>query len=423
MSYFFRLLATACAFLAAVLPGHAQAGMTIEIVGAAANRIPLVIAPFLPAGASGDDPAEIIRADLSRSGLFKLVDSNGLGKPGEAQAVDHAQWRARGADALVVGQVSKAADGRLDIRFRLYDVVRKTQLAGFSYLVPATLNRAIAHKIADLVHEKLIGEPGNFSGRVAYILKHNGRYELQVADSDGVNAFTVVRSPEPIISPVWSPNGAKLAYVSFEHKKPVVYVQSLTDGRRKAVANFRGSNYSPAWSPDGSKLAISLSKDDIAQLYLISADGGDARRLSKGGALETEPAFSPDGKWLYFTSDRGGSPQIYRMPVEGGEANRMTFEGAYNVSPAISPDGKYLAYVRRDGGSFHVAVLDLENGQTQVLTNTQFDESPSFAPNSRNILYATMVNGRGVLATVSVDGRVKQRLTIPGDLREPAWAP
>lgn len=423
MPFFVRLLTVFAVFLTVSMSGQALAGMTIEIVGGAAKRLPVAIATFLPAGATGDDPAAIVEADLRRSGLFALIDSSGLGKSGEAQVVDHGQWRGRGADALVVGQVSKAADGRLDIRFRLYDVVRKTQLAGFSYLVPPGMSRAIAHKIADVVHEKLLGEPGNFSGRVAYIVKRDGRYELQVADADGYNSFTVVRSHEPIISPVWSPNGARLAYVSFEQKKPVVYVQNLADGRRKAVANFRGSNYSPAWSPDGSKLAIALSKDETAQIYLIDADGGEARRLSKGGALETEPVFSPDGRWLYFTSNRGGSPQIYRMPAEGGEARRLTFDGTYNVSPAPSPDGKYLAFIRRDGGSFHVAAMELESGQVQVLTDTHFDESPTFAPNSRVILYATLVNGRGVLATVSVDGRIRQRLSLSGDLREPAWAP
>jgi TolB protein len=203
----------------------------------------------------------------------------------------------------------------------------------------------------------------------------------------------------------------------------VIYVQTLATGQRKAVANFRGSNYSPAWSPDGRKLAIALSKDENAQIYLIDADGSDARRLGKPGALETEPVFSADGKWLYFTSDRGGSPQIYRMPADGGEAKRLTFEGSYNVSPAPSQDGKYLAFVRRDGGKYQVAAMELENGQTQVLTDSQYDESPTFAPNGRTILYATLVKGRGVLATVSVDGRIRQRLSLTGDLREPAWSP
>ncbi len=397
--------------------------MTIEIVGGAANRLPVAIAPFQASVAGDADVAKIIRDDLHRSGLFESIDGAGLGRPGEAQVVDFEKWRQRGADALVVGQAIAVADGRLDVRFRLYDVARKTQLAGFSYLVPPSMKRAIAHKIADLVHEKLIGEPSNFSGRVAYIVKQGGRYELQVADADGFNTHTVMRSPEPIISPVWSPDGTRMAYVSFEDKKPVVYVQKLADGRRKVVANYRGSNYSPAWSPDGRKLAIALSKDETAQIYLIDADGGEAKRLTRGGSLDTEPAFSPDGQYIYFTSDRGGSPQIYRMTVDGGETKRLTFEGSYNVSPTPSPDGKYLAFIRRDGQGFRVAVIDLQSGQTQVLTDTLHDESPSFAPNSRSILYATRTNGRGVLATVSVDGRVKQRLSLSGDLREPSWAP
>ncbi len=403
----------------------ANAAMTIEIIGGAANKIPVAIAPFVSGAANGKerDPAEVVGLDLQRSGIFSLVPSTGLGQPGEAQSIAHAQWRARGADAVVVGQVTRLPDGRLDIRFRLYDVVRQIQLAGFSYVVPEALTRSIGHKIADVVYEKLTGIPGIFAGRVAYVHKRGGRYDLQVADTDGENAVTIASSPEPIISPIWSPNGGKLAYVSFEHKKPVVYVQNLADGKRKAVANFRGSNYAPAWSPDGAKLAVTLSKDETSLIYLIDADGSDPVKISRGGVVDTEPVFSPDGKWLYFTSDRGGTPQIYRMPVSGGEAKRITFEGSYNVSPAISPDGRYLAYIRREGGSFHVAVMDMETGQHQILTDTQHDESPSFSSNGRTILYATMVKGKGVLATVSVDGRIKQRLSLSGDLREPAWGP
>ncbi len=398
------------------------AAMTIEIIGGAASRIPVMIGGFTPSGTAGDDPAEIVRADLGRSGFFKILDASGI-TSGENQAPQHRAWRDRGADAVVVGQVVPLKDGRVDVRFRLHDAVRENELAAFSYIVAPQLIRATAHRIADQVYEKLTGEPGAFSGRIAYILKRGGRYELQVSDVDGHNAFTVTSSPEPLIGPAWSPDGRRMAYVSFEQKKPVIYVQTLADGRRKALASFRGSNSSPAWSPDGKRLAVVLSKDETSQIYLIDADGGDPKRLSAGGALETEPVFSPDGEWLYFTSDRGGNPQIYRVPVSGGAPKRMTFEGDYNASPTLSRDGKLLAYVHRRDGRFRIAVMELATGQTQVLTDTQQDESPSFAPNSRTILYATLVGGRGVLATVSADGRIKQRLSQAGDLREPAWSP
>jgi len=397
--------------------------MTIEIIGGAASKIPVAIAPFVAPGGATIDPASVIEADLVRSGLFKAIDVAGLGQPGEAQNVLHASWRSRGADALLVGQVTPTRDGRFDVRFRLFDVVREKQLAGLSFVAPANLLRSVAHRIADIVHEKLLGEPGAFSGRLAYVLKKGGRFELQVSDIDGFNVFTIANSPEPIISPAWSPDGRKLAYVSFEDKKPVVYIQNLADGKRRVLARFRGSNSAPAWSPDGSQLAVTLSKDETSQIYLINADGSGLRRISRGGALETEPVFSPDGQWLFYTSDRGGSPQIYKQPVAGGEVTRVTFGGSYNVSPALSPDGRKLAYVHREDGHFQVAVLDLKTAQTQTLTDTRQDESPSFSPNGRTILYATLVNGRGVLSTVSVDGRIRQRLSQTGDLREPAWAP
>jgi TolB protein len=366
----------------------------------------------------------VISANLARSGYFQIVSAQGQGTPPtRPEEVRLPVWRAAGADALLIGQVLPLPDGRLEVRFWLYDVPRQTELVGLSMTVSAGGLRAAAHRISDVVHEKLLGEPGNYSGRIAYILKQDGWYELQVADADSQNAFTVARSPEPIISPAWSPDGSRLAYVSFEKKKPIVYVQRLADGSRQVLANFRGSNSAPAWSPDGRQLAVTLSRDGVSQIYLIDAAGGEPRRIASSPGLDTEPVFSPDGQWLYFTSDRGGSPQIYRIPLAGGPAQRLTFEGGYNVSPAISPDGRLMAFIHRRDGRFHVAVMDLATRQMQVLTDTNFDESPSFAPNGKSILYATLVNGRGVLATVSVDGRVRQRLSQTGDLREPAWAP
>jgi len=415
----FVAVAIGLALFAQVLLAHAA--MTIEIIGGAATRIPVMVAGFRSDG-TGEDPAEVIRADLGRSGFFKLLSASGI-LPGESQTPQHMAWRGRGADAVVVGQVIPLRDGRVDVRFRLHDVVRESELAAFSYVVAPQQIRATAHRIADLVYEKLTGEAGAFSGRLAYILKRGGRYELQISDVDGYNAFTVTSSPEPIIGPAWSPDGRSMAYVSFEQRKPVIYLQTLADGRRRALASFRGSNSSPAWAPDGKRLAIVLSKDETSQIYLIEASSGELKRLSAGGAIETEPVFSADGQWIYFTSDRGGNPQIYRIPATGGSPKRVTFEGDYNASPTLSRDGRLLAYVHRREGSFHIAAMELATGQTQVLTDTQQDESPSFAPNSRTILYATLVGGRGVLATVSADGRIKQRLSQAGDLREPAWSP
>ena len=366
-----------------------------------------------------------MRADLERSGLLRGVEVPAANPPlNEASNVNYAEWRARQADALVLGSVAARPDGRMEVRFKLFDTVKGADLSGVAYTMTARQARATAHRIADFVYEKLTGEKGVFSTRIAYVVKRGNRFELQIADADGAGEETALASFEPILSPAWSPDGRRLAYVSFENKKPVVYVHSLADGKRHVAANFKGSNSAPAWSPDGARLAVSLSRDGGSQIYVINPDGSNVRRLTQSSGIDTEPVFSPDGQSLYFTSDRGGSPQIYRMPAGGGEAQRVTFEGSYNVSPRISPDGKVLAYIARNAGKFQVAALDLASRQTQVLTDSDKDESPSFAPNGRMILLATVNGGRGVLSAVSSDGRIKQRLTLSaGDVREPAWGP
>jgi len=404
----------------------ARAALTIEIIGSGAKQIPIAIVQFRAEQGLPQQITPVIAADLARSGLFRMIDAGGVSPlPAEPAEVNYGTWSARGAEAIVIGDVVALPDGRYEVRFRLLDAVKQTQLAGFAYTASAQQLRLTAHKIADVIYEKLTGDVGVFSTRITYVVRRGTRYDLQVADADGYNAQSVLGSSEPIISPSWSPDGTRLAYVSFEAKKPVVYVQSLVTGQRQAVANFRGSNSAPAWAPDGRRLAVVLTRDGNSQIYLINADGsGTPARVSQGSAIDTEPNFSPDGQLLLFTSDRGGSPQIYGMPVGGGPARRLTFEGNYNVSPRFSPDGKSFAFVQRNGGRFNIALQDLTSRQVQVLTDGSVDESPSFAPNGRMILYASTVGGRGILAAVSSDGRVRQRLTeTAGDVREPAWGP
>ena len=420
-----RFFRAAVVLVLLAFPPAARAVLTIEIVGTGANQFPVAIVPFRAEPGLQQPVTPVVSADLARSGLFRMVDAGGLNPPPYVpQDVDYATWRARGADAVVIGTIAPLPGGRYDIRFRLMDVAKQAQLAGFAYTATGAQLRHTAHRIADAIYEKLTGDRGVFSTRITYIVKRGTRFELQVADADGYGAQTVLASNEPIISPAWSPDGTQLAYVSFEQKKPVVYVQSLTTGGRRAVANFWGSNSAPAWSPDGRRLAVVLSKDGGSQIYLVNADGSGVTRLTQSSAIDTEPNFSPDGELLLFTSDRGGGPQIYGMTATGGAVRRLTFEGSYNVSPRFSPDGKSFTFIQRNCSRFNVAVQDLATRQVQVLTDGSADESPSFAPNGRMILYATEVRGRGILSAVSSDGRVKQRLTADaGDVREPAWGP
>jgi len=420
-----RLLAQALGLLAALLVlSPAAAQLRVEITGVGSDQFPVSVATFRRDGEIPQPVDEIVRADLQRSGRFRLIDAGAAPLP-ETAAVSLTDFRGRGADALVVGSASRLADGRFDLRFRLYDTVKQTQLDALSYVSSAAELRLNAHRIADRIFEKLTGERGVFATRIAYVVQlAKNSFELQIADSDGANAQPALRSREPIMSPSWSADGSKLAYVSFESGKPVVYAHTITTGQRRVVANFLGSNSAPAWAPDGSKLAVVLTRDGLSQIYSINADGSSLKRLTRSAGIDTEPVFSPDGKFVYFTSDRGGGPQIYRMNADGSGVARVTFGGDYNVTPRISPDGRLLAYVGRRGGRFQVHTLDLATNQETALTDTALDESPSFAPNGRMLLYATEVGRRGILASVSVDGRVKARLSGPsGDVREPAWGP
>lgn len=401
----------------------ALAQFRVEVSGVGLTQMPIAIVTFRGEAQAPQKLGAIIKADLERSGVFRSVDTAGV-VADENTRPDLALWRQKGADSLVTGSVSPLADGRFDVRLRLWDVVRGLDLGGQSYAVNAADLRLSAHRLSDFVYEKLTGEKGIFSTRLAYVTKAGSRFTLWVADADGENAQSALASPEPIISPAWSPNGTQLAYVSFESRKPVIYSHDVGTGKRRLLANFRGSNSAPAWSPDGRQIVATLSRDGGSQLYALDAAGGEPRRLTQSSSIDTEPAFTADGKSIYFVSDRGGAPQIYRMSPTGGNVERVTFGGTYNISPALSPDGRWLAYVSRVGGAFKLQLMELASGTVTQITDTSADESPSFAPNSKLIVYATQQQGREALMTTTLDGKIKARLSgASGDIREPDWGP
>jgi TolB protein len=401
----------------------ARAELTIEITGAGEHQVPISLVRF--AGEEkmvGQSISSVVSNDLLRTGLFKLIDPAGKA-PHEPSEVSYAEWP--DVQALLIGKVRALDGGRVEVKFRLLDMVRHTELVGLAVTARNEQLRAIGHRVADLVYEKLTGSAGVFSTRIAYVNHEGKNFRLVVADSDGYGEQTLLSLNEPIMSPAWSPDGSQLAYVSFERGgHAVVFVQSLATRQRSVIADFPGSNSAPAWSPDGKQLALVLTREGSSQLYLVRPDGSDLRRITFSDAIDTEPMFSPDGKFILFTSDRGGSAQIYRVAAEGGAAERLTFEGNNNFSPRVSPDGKNFVYSHFIGGVFYIAVQDFESKQMQILTSGGWEKKPSFAPNGKLVLFATESQGRGILATVSSDGRVKQKMVAQrGDIREPIWGP
>ncbi len=409
----------------------AHAILTIEITEGANIGMPIAVVPFKWSGKTPvpQDVAGIIAADLSRSGqLSPISQEKFISRPSQDTEVDFKEWRLLKAEALVIGAISPTRDGKYEIQFRLYDVFKQQQLAGYRYTVSRQRLRSVAHQVSNKIYEKLTGDRGVFHTRIAYVTREKSgksiTFKLQVADVDGHNASTIVKSPEPLMSPSWAPSGNKLAYVSFEEKRSTIYVQDIASGRRTRLAAFRGINSAPSWSQDGKYIALTLSRDGNAEIYSYKIDTRKLTRVTRHSAIDTEPTWSPDGKSIVFTSDRAGRPQLYKVDRDGGSPRRLTFEGSYNARAVYAPNGKSLAMVTRVKGRYHIGLIDLQRGGLQVLTDTPLDESPSFSPNGRMILYATRRHGRGVLASVSADGRVHQTFTLEeGDVREPAWAP
>jgi TolB protein len=415
------------------LCGAVEAQLTIEITGGHEAAIPIAIVPFAVAGGPGDPAAEIdriVKADLERSGRFKaLAERDMLSKPHQRAEVDFSTWQALAQEYLVIGRVQQVGPDRYSTEFNLFDVFRKEQIAVYGIPGGRAGLRRVAHKIADLIYEKITGQSGAFSSRIAYVTEtvkadSKREYILQVADADGYNPQSILTSREPIMSPAWSPDGTRIAYVSFEKKASAIYIQHVVTGSREQVAAYPGINGAPAWSPDGNRLAMTLSKDGDPEIYVLNLISRSLDRLTRNFSIDTEPVWSADGKSIIFTSDRGGNPQLYSVGLADRQTRRLTFEGNYNAGAAVSPDGRYVAMVHGSGGQYRIGVLELGTRSFNVLTEGSGDESPSFAPNGSMVLYATRRGGRELLSAVSVDGLYRQQLlTSAGAVREPAWAP
>jgi TolB protein len=425
-----RLAGLAFVMLVPLLGAAARADLAIQITQGVNAPIPIAIVPFAAGpGPQPVDAAAVIEADLVRSGHFQALGHGSfLQSPTSSAAIDFASWRLVKVDYVVVGRQVSGSGGPA-LEFELCSVATGQRLIGFSLPVQGGW-RLTAHRAADLIYQNIVGVRGAFATRIAYVSVEGQvparRYRLVVADADGENSRVVAESREPIMSPVWSPDGTSLAYVSFETRLPAIYLQVLASGERRRLVSREGLNGAPAFSPDGQRLAFTGStRDGNVDVYLKDLASGQELRVTDDPAIDTEPTFAPDGRSLYFTSDRSGRPQVYRLQLASGQKPvRVTFDGSYNARPRLTPDGTQLAVVTQDAGTYHIAVVDPATGRGRVLTRGQLDLGPSFAPNGQTILYATREKGRGVLATIAIDGGVTSRFSAAeGDIREPAWSP
>lgn len=442
-----RSLLKALVVFSLLVATASYAVLDLQLTQGVRGAIPIAIVPF--AGQSDsqspDNVATVVNADLQNSGRFNTMDQSGMQqKPSGADQVDFSYWQKQNQSNVVVGSVAPASGGRYQVQFQLLNTYankggddKKTSgpawqnavVLSNSFTVDASQLRGVAHHISDLIYENLTGDKGVFSTRIAYVVAQasaggRGQYTLEVSDMDGYNPKPLLQSNQPIMSPAWSSDARRIAYVSFENGDPVVYVQDVNSGSRQVASNFQGLNSAPDWSPNNQKLALVLTRTGYPKIFVMGVGSKQVTQVTDGSAIDTEPVWSKDGGSIYFTSNRGGQPQIYRVAASGGAAQRVTFQGSYNASPSLSADGKTLAMLNGSNNQFNIAVQDLASGRFMLLTQSGQNQAPSIAPNGKMVLYATQSNGRGVLGMASIDGRVKIMLPArQGDVREPAWAP
>lgn len=422
-----------CCFASMVLlVSWAHAQLTIEITQGQDNPTPIAVVPFQWSGGKpqGESITGIVNADLRRSGIFApLAQKDMLSFPSTYKDVFFRDWRAVGADDLVIGRVSPNGDQSVSVQYELIDVYRQQRMLHRQLKGGPNQLRDLGHRIADEIYRKLTGVKGIFSTRLLYVSvkrSDDGRqtYRLMVTDADGMRERVILQSGQPILSPTWSPDGREIAYVSFETSKPAIYLQELATGKRERLTDFPGLNSAPAFSPDGRKLAMVLSKDGNPDIYVMDLATHRLKHVVDHYAIDTEPDWMPDGRSIIFTSDRGGAPQIYKLTLATGNVERLTFQGSYNARAQVLPDGSGMVMVHRQEGVFHIAYQDLKTGDVRILSQTFMDESPTVSPNGRMVMYATQYKNRGILGAVSIDGHVKYRLpSVTGDVREPAWSP
>ncbi len=426
-----KLFQIAILFFVFAITNNVHALLEIEITQGIESALPIAITPV-----SGDSPVDatllesVVYSDLYRSGYFSIIDkSNYPQQTVKLDQVEYGLWRNNGMEALLVMGVTNAGDDKVRVQFELYDLVRKQRALGHSVTTSKKQLRKVAHKISDVVFEKLTGIKGAFSTRIAYISEavsknKKKKFQLQIADADGYNPRTVFSSSKQLMSPSWAPDGRRVAYVSFENERTEIFVQDITTGARSKLSSEPGINSAPAWSPDGNYLALTLSSGGDPEIYIMDVASRKLRKLTNHYGIDTEPAWSPDSRFIYFTSNRSGSPQVYQVPFGGGSPKRLTFDGNYNAAPTVSADGKFIAMVHSSGEGYKVGVFDIEKNAFRLLTDGVLDEAPSFAPNGSMIIYSTRHNNSTVLSAVSADGRVRQRLQLQkGKVREPAWSP